>query len=66
MFYVFFPVLAMLAKKESNLDRRYLRQIYLDQHKDEFKWAHKTGMPGFIGKSLLIRDCVLDSLYKIR
>lgn len=47
----FASIVAMLAKNESCKDRLYLRQIYLDEHRDLFKWKHTPGLPGYIGSN---------------
>lgn len=37
---------AMLPQKECNVDRRFLRQIWLEEQRKRYPWKHIDGLPG--------------------
>lgn len=40
---------AMLRQKEVNIDRLFLRQIWLEEQHNTYPWSHIDGLPGCIG-----------------
>lgn len=48
----FIHLTAMLSQNEANNDRKFLREIWLEEQNVTYPWTHIDGLPGCIGSDI--------------